>query len=392
MNSQLSPCTTRQNPGRICYGWPLVCRLLRKKSSFEPKSLMIFSPRTKRIAWSAIQCMFLVAFVLGSGIFGAGTASAVDRLYEKTGGNVTGEVTATNKKGVQLKKGGSNKTYLSGDILKILFEGDPSGLTKGREFALDGQYDQALEEFKKVDADDIKREVIKADWVFYTAMCQAKLALAGKGAKDAAATAMVSFAGKFRDSWHIFDAAKLLGDLALALNKPENAMTYYKLLSQSQSPDTKVESVYLQGRVNLIDGDDEAALEKFEKIIGIAAGTTAIARIQTLAKAGKAVALTKSGKSAEGLKLVKELISELNPDDIEMAARIYNAQGASYEASGDSEGAILAYLHTHLMFSSQPDAHAEALLRLIELWPQVGQPARAAEARGELQQRYPGVK
>jgi hypothetical protein len=44
------------------------------------------------------------------------------------------------------------------------------------------------------------------------------------------------------------------------------------------------------------------------------------------------------------------------------------------------------------MFSSQPDAHAEALLRLIELWPQVGQPARAAEARGELQQRYPGVK
>ncbi|KAA1259677.1 hypothetical protein LF1_22120 [Rubripirellula obstinata] len=360
--------------------------------SSQSMSLMILSQCSKRFPCFAIRCLLLGVFVFGAGIFGAQTASAVDRLYEKSGGNVTGEVTATDKKGVQLKKGSSTKTYLSGEILKILFEGDPSGLTKGREFALDGQYDQALEELKKVDSDSIKREVIKADWVFYTAMSQAKLALAGKGAKDAAATAMVSFAGKFRDSWHIFDAAKLLGDLALALNKPENAMSYYKLLSQSQSPDTKVESVYLQGRVNLIEGDDKEALDKFDKIIGIAAGTTSIARIQTLAKAGKAVALTKSGKSGEGLKLVKELIAELNPDDIEMAARIYNAQGASYEASGDKEGAILAYLHTHLMFSSQPDAHAEALLRLIELWPQVGQPQRAAEARGELQQRYPGVK
>jgi hypothetical protein len=42
------------------------------------------------------------------------------------------------------------------------------------------------------------------------------------------------------------------------------------------------------------------------------------------------------------------------------------------------------------MFSLQPDAHAEALKRLVELWPQVGKPERAAEARQELQQRYPG--
>lgn len=344
---------------------------------------------SKRKASIAIRGLFLGALILGSGI---GTASAIDRLYEKSGGNVTGEVTTTDKKGVQLKKGSSNQTYFSGDILKILYEGDPSGLTKGREFALDGQYDQALEEFKKVDSASIKRAVIKADWAYYTAMSQAKLALAGKGAKDAAASSMLKFAGGYKDSWHFFDAAKLLGDLALALDKPDNAMKYYTAISKSQSPDTKVESVYLQGRVHLVQGNDEKALKEFEKVIGLKAGTTATARIQVLAKAGKAVALAKSGKSAEGLKLVQGLIAELNPDDIEMAARIYNAQGASFEASGDNEGAILAYLHTHLMFSSQPDAHADALLRLIELWPQVGQPQRAAEARGELQQRYPGVK
>ena len=344
------------------------------------------------LACVALRVLIPIAMVAGSSILGLGTASAVDRLYEKSGGNVTGEVTATDKKGVQIKKGGSDTAYPSGDILKILFEGDPSGLTKGREFALDGQYEQALEELKKVDPSSIKREIIKADWTYYTAMSEAKAALAGKGAKDAAAAALVSFARNFRNSWHYFDAAKLLGDLALGLNKPDNAMTYYKALSSSQSPDTKVESVYLQGRVHLSQGKNEEALGEFEKVIGINAATTAIARTQVLAKAAKAVALAKTSKSSEGLKLVQGLIAELNPDDLEMAARIYNAQGASLEASGDSEGAILAYLHTHLMFSSQPDAHAEALLRLVELWPKVGQPQRAAEARGELQQRYPGVK
>jgi Flp pilus assembly protein TadD len=115
-----------------------------------------------------------------------------------------------------------------------------------------------------------------------------------------------------------------------------------------------------------------------------------MARLQTLASAGKAVALAQSGNAEVALELVKSLIAELNPTDVEMAARIYNAQGASYEASGDTEGAVMAYLHTHLMFSLQPDAHAEALKRLVELWPQVGKPERAAEARSELQQRYPG--
>ena len=100
--------------------------------------------------------------------------------------------------------------------------------------------------------------------------------------------------------------------------------------------------------------------------------------------------LAKSGKGAEGLKLVDSLIAELNPTDVEMAAKIYNAQGASCEASGDSDGAILAYLHTHLMFSTQPDAHAQALSKLITLWEKVGKPDRAAQSRQEMKQRYPG--
>jgi predicted negative regulator of RcsB-dependent stress response len=113
-------------------------------------------------------------------------------------------------------------------------------------------------------------------------------------------------------------------------------------------------------------------------------------RLKSLAKAGQAVVLAKQGNAQQALSLVSSLIGELAPVDSQLGARIYNAQGACLEALNDREGAVLAYLHTHLMFSGQADAHAEALLRLVELWPQVGHPERAAQARQELQQRYPG--
>lgn len=335
-----------------------------------------------------VHCVFVGAIVLLSGnAFGQN-----DRLYDVEGNNIAGTITATNPKGVQLKKGGSTQSVISSNVKKILFDGDPSSLVKGREFAVDNQYDQALSELQNVDASKIKRALVKADLQFYMALSQAKLALSGKGAKDAAVVSMLNFIKQNRDSWHFFDAAKVLGDLALGLGKPDEATKYYKLLGGAVSADRKVESVYLQGMVLLKSGKSSEALEQFEKVIALPSRTAGTARIQILARAGKSVALAQKGQTDESLKLVNSLIEELNPADSEMASRIYNAQGASFEALNDAEGAILAYLHTHLMFSTQADAHAEALLRLAKLWPQVGKPDRAAEARQELQQRYPDAK
>jgi tetratricopeptide (TPR) repeat protein len=314
----------------------------------------------------------------------------LDRVYDKAGDNISGTVMQTSKQFVELKKGDNTQKFAPGDILKIMHEGDPAPLTKAREFALDGQYDQALSELKNVNFDAIRRPIIEADARFYVVLCESKLALSGKGKKDEAAKKALNYVGAFRDTWHFYETAKLLGDLALAQNDSANALKYYKSLMAAPSADTKIESVYLQGLVHMKQADSAAALAEFEKVIGLKAQTTQTARLQILSKAGKAVALAQSGKAADGLALVKGLIAELNPTDVEMSARIYNAQGACYEASSDSEGAILSYLHTQLMFSTQPDAHAEALKKLVELWPKVGKPERAAAARQELQQRYPG--
>ncbi|TWU07852.1 tetratricopeptide repeat protein [Stieleria varia] len=314
-----------------------------------------------------------------------------DRVYTNDSTTPTsGQIVQADKNGVKLKTGANEKTFLAGDIRKILYQGDPSELTKGREAALGGNYEDAVEELEGLNVATLPRAAIKADAAYYLLLAKARLALAGRGDKAAAAQAALAFARSNSDSYHFYSVARLLGDLALALNNHDQAILYYGSLKNAPTTEMKVESKYLTGVAQLAKGDVAAADAAFNEVLGLQVNSAAVLRLQKLSQAGRAVALANNGKGDEALKIVNGLIEELSPNDVEMAARIYNAQGASYDAMGDKEGAIMAYLHTHLLFSSQPDAHAQALSRLVELWPQVGRPERVAEARQELEQRYPG--
>ena len=356
--------------------------MIQKLALHVSKSLLLMNLRTKTIA---------VLLPLVCCLLGPSSASAQrDRVYDLDGKNISGKITEVTIQGVVLERSGKPQVMKAGEIEKIMFEGDPPGLTRGREFVISGQFDRAIEELRKIDFKEIKRDVITADAVYYMAHSEAKLALAGKADKQAALKRLLGFVGKYRKSWHFFDAAKLLGDLALSLNEFDKATSYYNSLKKAPARDTKVESVYLVGTVLLKKGDTEAAIGEFDKVIGLNAQTTKGNRLQALAIAAKAAALASSGKGDDGLRLLDPLIKELNPTDIELAARIYNAQGDAFQSKGDDEGAVLAYLHTHLMFSSVPDAHAQALKHLVDLWPKVGKPEEATKARQELQQRYPG--
>ncbi len=313
-----------------------------------------------------------------------------DQVYPKEGSVVIGSVAETSSGGIKVMVKGKPSTFAAGDIKKISFDGDSKELTAGRQLVLDGQYDQGIDELKKVELDKLPRDVIVADAVFFNAYALSQLALGGQGNKQAAKAAMINFASKYRDSWHFYEAAKTLGDLSLAMNDYDGALKFYGALEKSPTTTGKIEWVYLTGLANLKKGDTAAAETAFDKILGLKVDSVDAARLQALSKAGKASVLGQKKQADEGLKLVSLLIGDLNPVDVELNARTYNAQGALWESKGDAERAIIAYLHTHLLYSSQSDAHAIALSRLIELFTKVGDAARSAEVKQELQQRYPG--
>lgn len=316
----------------------------------------------------------------------------IDRVVPTKGPTVIGKITGISKDSVTIEASSGKQTFTVDKISMLVFDKEPAQLTSGRRAAIDGNYEQAAQDLAKLDIKSLNRPELKADATYYVSRSDAALALAGRGDIAAATRQMLAFVGANRDSIHFYSAAKTLGDLAIAEGKYDDAVKFYGALALAPIAELKIEAEYLGGVAKLKQGKATEADTSFTRVIGANVQSELGAQLQTLAKTGKAIALAKQDKGAEAVAMVDALIAELNPDNSEIAAQVYNAQGASLEAIGDNEGAVLAYLHTHLMFSGQAGAHAEALSRLIELWPKVGNPERANEARQELQQRYPGWK
>jgi len=322
----------------------------------------------------------------------AGIASAqTDRLYPSDGDVEIGKIKAINKDGIVMTIGGKDTNFPVGEIRRVSFQGDPPELTRARDFIMDGQYDQALGELKQIDVSQIGRDEMKADVQFYSALSQGEMALAGQGDLGQATKAAMAFVQQNSDSYHFYPTTRLLGDLAKAMGNFQRAAQFYGYMMRAPSTEMKIESVYQGGMVKLADKDLAGAKADLEKVSGIKATSGEAQRFQTLAKAALAEVAAREGQVDQAIEIVNGLIKTVNPTDTQTNARIYNALGAAYLAAGQDEDALLAYLHTQLMYSMHAESHVEALKQLIDLWTKVGKPDRAAQARGELQQRYPGL-
>ena len=89
---------------------------------------------------------------------------------------------------------------------------------------------------------------------------------------------------------------------------------------------------------------------------------------------------------------IEEVIPDADPEQKELQARAYNALGNCYEKARKTKDALLAFLHVDVLYSTVPEAHAEALSHLVPLWKAVGQEARAREAKQTLQEKYANSK
>lgn len=317
----------------------------------------------------------------------------LDRVYPTQGPVVSGTISQTQPDGVVIQVGGAERMFSLDKIDKVVFNREPGPLTDGRSLVQQEQYEAALAQLSQIKISEIERAEIKADAMFYLAYCQAKVALAGQGDKNAAVKNMYGFvtsAGK--NSFHFYEAAKVLGDLALAVGSYDNAVKYYGALARASDANLKLQSRYLVGWSHLQQKQFDEANKAFADVAGATVNSPEQVRFQKLSMAGQAAIAAAKGQADQGLEQLTKLIEESDPADAELFGRLCNAQGACLAAKSDPEGAVLAYLKTHLLFPSDPDSHAEALAELVQLWPQVGQPERANEARSILQTRYPGRK
>jgi TolA-binding protein len=317
--------------------------------------------------------------------------SSFDTIVGAKGVPVRGLVVEMSPDEVGLQQRGSVRKFPALEIQKISYAEDPRPLREARDDIREGRFRAALEKLKTINTAELRRDFVQQDVQYYTGYCLARVGLATGDNQAAAVTALLGFVRDHRNSYHFYEAAEILGDLAMALGSYENAAKYYGQLEKSAGTEVKLRGALLHGRALQAQGKLPDALKQFNAVAEDGTNTPEAQRLKTLATVGKVSLMAKAGKANDALPIIEEIIQKNDPKDRQLFARAYNALGACHQASRRDEDALLAYLHVDILFYGDADAHAEALFHLNKLWGKLGKADRAVQARNTLMTRYPGT-
>jgi tetratricopeptide (TPR) repeat protein len=315
-----------------------------------------------------------------------------DLVFGKGGTPIRGTISGISPTVVKIDSVGATREIDVREIQKLSFGDEPAEMSTARDQALAGQFENALASLKKVNVAEIQNPAIAQDVGYYQAYCTAKLALTAGGDKAAAVAELKGFIGQNRTTFHFYEGVQLLGDLNFAAGKYADAVTFYGLLGQAEWPEFKMRATILQARAQTADGKSAEALAAYDQILASGLSTPEAVEQKLHATVGRAVCLAATGKQDEGIAIIEDLIAKNDPTDAALFGRAYNALGACYEKANKPQDALMAYLHTDVLFFADPESHAEALYRLSKLWAAVNKPDRAVEARNTLQSRYAGSR
>lgn len=326
----------------------------------------------------------------------AGVSQAIDSIKTTTAKQpLRGRVVGMSPTTVSFEQGAAGsiaKDIAVNTIQSIDFEDEPSELKFAKGHVQAGRYAEGLASLNKI-KEEASRAEIKQDIDFYKAICTAKLALGGSGKIAEAGRMMKSFADGNTKSYHYFEAAEAVGDLLVAARSYKMASDYYARLEKAPWPEYQMRADAAIGRALLAQGKIAEAEAAFDRVLAKNVSNEAAKEMaqtqRTLAKLGKASVLVASKKPDEAVKIVEEILKTADPEDAELLARAYNVLGSAHRQAGRPKEALLAYLHVDVLYSSLPDAHAEALANLAELWEQVHKSERANRAQKALEEEYP---
>lgn len=276
-------------------------------------------------------------------------------------------------------------------IIETHFDGEPINLQTARSAIDAAQYEDALQklaDIPKAEADTAS-ELVKAELEFYRAQASGLLALSGHPEMTLrkAGARLNDFVRNYANSWHYYEANRLLGRILIAMEDTANAKSFYQNLQNAPWPGTKVEGSIALANLLLEEGNTDDAEKAYNDVLA-AGDAPGVARQKDYARIGLAKIASFRKENDKSKALFQEVIDQSNPDDVELQAALYNAMGDAAERAGDPKGAITAYLHVDLLYSTASAEHINALRHLAKLWKQQLREDRAAEALSILRERY----
>ena len=303
---------------------------------------------------------------------------------------LSGRVTQMSPLEVTLEEGAARvaRQIPVNEVLMIIYEEDPTSLKSARVAAVEGRFQDCLSSLDKIQADDVSRKEIKDEIAFYKALCTAKLALGGQGELSDAGNLMKSFVADCSDNYHYLQASEVLGDLLVAAGSYAKALECYDRLAKTSWPEYKMRAGVLIGRALVAQKEIDKAQKAFQEVLS-SGGEGAQAQAQKQAATlGIARCYALGKQPDQAVKMAEDIIAKADPDQGELYAQAYNILGTALRKSGRSKEALLAFLHVDVLYSNYPDAHAESLANLADLWTDANKVERAARCRQLLKEDY----
>jgi len=331
--------------------------------------------------------VFLRAVFL-SAVFGVPTLAvfAAD-VVQQAGRGVSGRITQMTKTEVVIETTSGAQTIPVNQIQSIAWDGEPATLKNIRMAMQVSQYEDVISALDRIKIDSVTRPEIRQDIEFYRAAATAYLALRGTGSIDDAGKLVANFTINYPDNYHYWEATRLVADLLVAKGAVDKAVEYYAPLTQAPWPEFKAQAGTAVGWAYLTAGKVDEAEKAFDGVIALQISGDDSPKV--LATVGKARCLVQKGQTDQAIPLIQEILKRPDlTENAEVMGRAYVALGLAYRKAGDAKRAIMAFLHTDLIYFRHSGSHIEALQNLIELWPQAGHPERAAEAADILKKQY----
>lgn len=320
--------------------------------------------------------------------------ASADAIY-RTGGQsaVTGDVTESTKTELTIKpKTKPAETIPANEIERVEWTEDPQGLNLARGDESRGLFDKALEAYKSaLAAAPANKALLKTEIEFLIARTTGKKALAQQAGLDEAIQSLEAFRTANSKYFRYFEVTQLLGKLHTAKGDGVSARGTYQALAEAPWNDYKMAAKIGTARVDLKENNVAAAQSAFEEVIATAPTTDADKARRFEAMLGKAVCQVKQQQYAPAVKVLDEVIEKAPAGDTALLAEAYVRKGDSYREQGQSDDALLAYLHLDVIeaLSRHKEFHAEALYHLTKLWNDAGRSDRAGDATARLQALYP---
>jgi tetratricopeptide (TPR) repeat protein len=334
----------------------------------------------------------LVLLLTGSAALGwRGTVRADDvnliagsTFKQAIGGRVRGQVQSESPNEVVVLLGATQTSVPTDQIQSIRYDGQSASFALAEARESSGQLAESAELFRKAAAESAGKPFPYQAALYREAAVLTDLALIEPDRSKDARDKLAKFIAAYPSSRQIAGARACLARLQLLANDFNGAEA--TIAELAKLPRGAERATLLRTKLLAKQGKHAAAITELDRLIAGFPKGSPRHRAAQLAKA-ESLAGLKQFKEAEGL--LREVIQASPPEDASAQAPAYNTLGDCLRAANRPKDALVAYLHTDLLYSKDKEEHPRALHQIAELFRELKQDGRASEFAQRLKQEYP---